>query len=398
MSAIFLFKCVAKNSCVCYDKRGTGNGCNSKFVTMKIIGKEDNKEKSGDNNVLKKKRIIAGMTLAFVLMLAGCNTNKSTENIKQGYDAITALEYETALNCFTKATEAKENAQQIARGQGIAYLGLAKYKEAVEAFLLALSYSDEFVDEFDFDTNYYLATAYFKNGQIAEAGKVYSAILDLRDDREARYLRGIVFLEENKLPEAKADFDVALSKDSGDYDMRIEIAQALMEKGYEAEAKAYLQAALGSNEKKISDYDRGRLAYYMGDYENARNYLESTKGNKNAEAVLLLGQTYEKLGDYNYAASIYSNYLTAYSDNVYLLNRLGMCKLQAGDAETALEYFEKALALEESSMTQVLKFNQIVAYEYLGEFDQANVLMRSYLQIYPDDQEALREYEFLRSR
>ena len=49
-------------------------------------------------------------------------------------------------------------------------------------------------------------------------------------------------------------------------------------------------------------------------------------------------------------------------------------------------------------MTQILKFNQIVAYEYLGEFDQANVLMRSYLQIYPDDQEALREYEFLRSR
>ena len=75
-----------------------------------------------------------------------------------------------------------------------------------------------------------------------------------------------------------------------------------------------------------------------------------------------------------------------------------MCKLEAGDARSALEYFEKALALEESSMTQVLKFNQIVAYEYLGEFDQANVLMRNYLQIYPDDQEALREYEFLKSR
>lgn len=336
------------------------------------------------------------MVLMFVL--TGCNTNKSTENIKQGYDAVGALEYEEALNYFAAATETKENPQQIARGQGIAYLGLAKYEEAIEAFLLALSYSDEFVDDFDFDTNYYLATAYFKNGQITEAEKVYSAILNLRDDREARYLRGIVFLEENKLSEAKADFDIALSKDNSDYDMRIEIAQSLMEKGYEEEAKAYLQAALGSNEKKISDYDKGRLYYYMGDYDNARNYLESIKENKNAEAVLLLGQTYEKLGDYNYAASIYSNYLTEYSDNVYLLNRLGMCKLEAGEAEAALEYFEKALALKDSSMTQVLKFNQIAAYEYLGEFDQANVLMRSYLQIYPDDKEALREYEFLQSR
>ena len=338
------------------------------------------------------------MILSLITILGGCNTNKSTENIKQGFDAITELKYEEALNCFGAATEAKENPRQIARGKGIAYLGLAKYKESIEQFLIALSYSNEFVDDFDFDTNYYLATAYFKNGQTAEAGEVYSAILNLRDDKEAHYLRGVVYLEEDKVVDAKTDFDIALSKASGDYDMRINIANALMEKGYEEEGKAYLQAALGSNEKKISDYDRGRLFYYMGDYENARNCLESTKGNKNADTVLLLGQTYEKLGDYNYAASVYSNYLTENPNHVIIFNRLGMCKLQAGDAKSALSYFEQALALEDSSMTQILKFNQIVAYEYLGEFDQANVLMKNYLQIYPDDQEALREYEFLKSR
>ena len=342
--------------------------------------------------------IITGMMLSVMLTLAGCNTNKGTENTKQGFDAITALEYEEALSCFAAATEAKENPQQIARGQGISYLGLAQYEEAIEQFIAALSYSDEFVDDFDFDTNYYLATAYFKNGKTTEAENVYSAILALRDDREAHYLRGIVYLEEGKLAEAQKDFDIALGKDSSDYDMRINIAQALMDKGYEEEGKAYLQAALGSNEKKISDYDKGRLSYYMGDYENARNYLESAKGNKNAETVLLLGQTYEKLGDFNYAASIYSNYLTEHPDNVIIFNRLGMCKIQAGDARSALEYFERALALEDPAMTQVLKFNQIAAYEYLGDFDQASVLMKNYLQIYPDDQDALREYEFLKSR
>lgn len=346
----------------------------------------------------KKRIMIAVIMFGLMAFLNGCNTNKSTENIKQGFEAITALKYEEALNCFYVATEAKENPQQIARGQGIAYLGLAKYQEAIEQFLNALSYSDEFVDDFDFDTNYYLATAYFKNGQTADAGAVYSAILNLRDDKEAHYLRGIVYLEEDRIVDAKTDFDIALSKASGDYDMRINIANALIEKGYEEEGKAYLQAALGSSEKKISDYDRGRLYYHMGDYENARNCLEAAKGNKNAETVLLLGQTYEKLGDYNYAASVYSNYLTENSNHVIIFNRLGMCKLQAGDAKSALNYFEQALALEDSSMTQILKFNQIVAYEYLGEFDQANVLMKNYLQIYPDDQEALREYEFLKSR
>ena len=60
--------------------------------------------------------------------------------------------------------------------------------------------------------------------------------------------------------------------------------------------------------------------------------------------------------------------------------------------------FNRALELGDRSLTQILKFNQIVAYEYLGDFEQADVLMKNYLQQYPDDQDALREYEFLKSR
>ncbi len=357
-----------------------------------------NKQKWGRHKVPKKKILLIAMMMTGMVILCGCNSNKNMENITAGFEAISALQYEEALTYFDAGMEKNENLQEIARGKGIAYLGLAKYEEAIEEFLTALSYSDEFVDDFDFDTNYYLATAYFKNGDVAKAEKIYSAILALRTDRQAWFLRGIVYLEEDKLSEAKADFDAALNGNSTDYDMYIETAKSLMDKGYEEEAKTYLQSALGNNEKKISEYDKGRLCYYMGDYENARNYLESVKGTKNADTVLLLGQTYEQLGDYNYAASVYSNYLTANPGDVILLNRLGMCKLQGGDAKSALEYFEAALALENPSMTQTLKFNQIVAYEYLGEFDEANVLMKNYLQLYPDDKDALREYEFLKSR
>lgn len=369
-----------------------------KYRLFAMIRKYYTGEKRSTKRLKKRISAIVFSLMIIGLGLQGCTFQQNTEHTTLAFGAIEELRYEEALGHFQMAIEKGENVQSIARGEGIAYLGLARYEEAIEKFLLALSYSNEFVDDFDFDTNYYLATAYFKNGQMKEAEQVYSAILALRKDREAYYLRGLTYLEQSEIEKAKTDFNLALESNKTDYDMRIEICQAFTKKGLPEDGKAYLQAALGSSEKKVSDFDKGRLSYYMEDYENARNYLEASKGTKDADTVLLLGQTYEKLGDYNYAASIYSNFLTANSENVVILNRLGMCKLEAKDAASALEYFERALALEDPSMTQVLKFNQIVAYEYLGEFDQANILMKNYLSVYPDDEDALREYEFLKSR
>ncbi|MBQ9991018.1 MAG: tetratricopeptide repeat protein [Lachnospiraceae bacterium] len=346
----------------------------------------------------KKKLLVSGVGLLLGLMISGCSLQKAQGNLDQGFDAIASLEYENALTFFEAAAEEGEEPQQISRGKGIALLGLTRYEEAIEEFLTALSYSDAKVDEFDYDTNYYLAAAYFKLEKLGEAEAVYTAILNLRPEKEAYYMRGVVYLNQGELKKASLDFDEALKLAPTDYDLRIEIYQAMAEKGYKEEGKTYLQAVMGNTGTKLSDQEKGRFSYYLEDYESARSYLESLKGEKDSETTLLLGQTYEKLGDFNYAASIYSNFLADHNEDVMILNRLGMCKLEAGEAETALEYFNRALEIGDSSMTQVLKFNQIVAYEYLGDFDQANVLMKTYLQAYPDDQEALREYEFLKSR
>ncbi len=47
---------------------------------------------------------------------------------------------------------------------------------------------------------------------------------------------------------------------------------------------------------------------------------------------------------------------------------------------------------------QELKFNLIVATEYMGNFSQAKTLMQEYLQLYPDDAKAKRENNFLSTR
>ena len=66
--------------------------------------------------------------------------------------------------------------------------------------------------------------------------------------------------------------------------------------------------------------------------------------------------------------------------------------------DEALEAFEAGLAVGGSDYLQELQYNRIVANEYLGNFSQAKSLMEEYLQTYPDDAKAKREYEFLQTR
>ena len=116
------------------------------------------------------------------------------------------------------------------------------------------------------------------------------------------------------------------------------------------------------------------------------------------ESVLFLGKTYETLGDNNYAISVYKTYLDSVGPNPQVLNQLGLCRMQTGDYEGALNAFQSAMNIEENGMMQVLKMNEIVAYERLKDYKKASILMESYLKTYPDDEEAKREYIFLKTR
>ena len=102
---------------------------------------------------------------AFALLFAGCGFGNQNENIEAGMTAVKALDYDTALASFEAAKEAGENERLLYRGEGIAYLGKTQYAEAVTAFETALSCSDGRVDDMDYDVNYYLATAYYKQGE-----------------------------------------------------------------------------------------------------------------------------------------------------------------------------------------------------------------------------------------
>ena len=348
---------------------------------------------------MKNKRIWAAAAAISVILLSGCKAAGKSENLNAGMEQIAALEYDNALASFEAARAAGENERLISRGGGLAYMGKTMYDEAAQAFEEALAGSDGRIGDLDYDINYYLATAYYKQGDREKAIAVYDAITALREDeKDAYYLRGVLYTEQGNLDQAKEDFDRTIALDSADYDRLIEIYGVLDAGGYKETGQEYLQAAMDAGTKGMTNYEKGRICYYLEDYENARTYLEKARDESGYEAVLFLGKTYETLGDNNYAISVYNTYLESGEANPQVLNQLGLCKMQTGDYEGALAAFQSAMKIEDNGMMQILKMNEIIAYERLCDYKKATVLMESYLKTYPDDEAAQREYIFLQTR
>ena len=236
-------------------------------------------------------------------------------------------------------------------------------------------------------------------GKHLEAEEIYDAVLALRSgEKDAYFLRGNVRMALDDYEGAKADFEKVISMDPKNYDRLIEIFEVMDYFGHGEEGREYLRAALDAGDTGMDQYARGRIHYYLGDYQSACLALEEAREKGGVESYLYLGRAYEATGDYNYAANVYNSYLEKNEGNAELYNQLGLCEMTRGEYRNALGAFQAGMQLENTTMMQTLSFNEIVAYEYLGEYMQAHVLMENYLKNYPDDEQAKREYKFLSTR
>lgn len=331
------------------------------------------------------------------MLLVGCSGKE--DNIELGMLAIEDLRYEEALDIFAKELEVTREKEIIYRGQGLAHMGLSNYEEATNSFELALENSMKEIGNIDYDINYYLATSMYRTGDLVGAIERYSAIIQLKEgETQAYLLRGSVRLKNNEYDMAIVDFEKAIELAPIDYQMLIHIYMALEKSGYKEEGALYLEEALGSSEVNMKDHEKGMIYYYLGEYESARDSLEIGKKEGGEDAILLLGKSYEALGDKNYAVTVYKTYLEGDAESVSMLNQLALCQMELGNYKDALSAVQQAIAIENNQMMQTLKYNEIVIYEFLEDFEKAARLMDSYIVSYPDDHIAQREYEFLKTR
>ncbi len=345
--------------------------------------------------------IIVTMALAFGILFSGCGKNENVHT-NNGMKLIENLNYEGALAEFEKAIVKSEDYELTYRGQGIAYMGMSDYDKAIESFEKALQAAGMFPSRLEYDINYYKATAEYKDERFEDAIQTLDAVIKLKEkESDAYFLRGIAKLSIQDEKGARVDFTQALDLNKHRTETVVDIYIAMRDTGYEDLGTAYLKEAINKGSGTLNDYEMGSLCFYLKDYENARNYLEKANSSKEKEKeniVLLLGQAYANLGDYNYASVLYSKYLEKDAKSVEILNQYGLSKMKLGEHEEALKAFQTAIQIKSNSLSQVLRYNEIVAYEKLGQFDQAKIKMEEYLKLYPDDEDAIREYKFLKTR
>lgn len=83
-----------------------------------------------------------------------------------------------------------------------------------------------------------------------------------------------------------------------------------------------------------------------------------------------------------------------------IYNFLGTCELKLEDYKMALNYYRLGMECEDCSeeMLQGMRFNEIVCFEALGEWESAKAKLAEYVADYPDDEIAAKEAEFFETR
>lgn len=342
---------------------------------------------------------VSAAVIGTMLLLGGCGKKPENTNLLAGMELVEAYDFQGAVESFETALLNNEDQELCYRGQGIAYMGLGNYVEAEAAFLKSIENANSRPDALVYDTNYYLATTYMKQGKYAEAEQIYSAIIALKKKEiDAYYLRACARLRQGNYEEAVADFERAFDLDSNNLELVTDAYVEMQAAGFGEAGKTYIQDFMTKKEKTLKNGDKGIIYYYLEDYENARIYLDDFVNGNDAKMSLILGQTYEKLEDMNYAVVVYQTYLSSNEADAAIYNSLGICLMHQQKYEEALAAFESGIALGASDYLQELKFNRIVANEYTGNFAQAKTMMQEYLQAYPDDAQAKKENEFLKTR
>lgn len=304
------------------------------------------------------------------------------------------------LITLTGCQSAGPTKAELARQAGIDYMDNAQYAEAIESFENAYALCDEKMPNTKTDIALYEAACEYNLGDYEALIGVCDRILELQENGDAYYLRGVANLKLGSEEKAEEDFDRASELNKKDYQMFLNIYHHYEEISKSAVGDKYIRNALALPDDTMDDYyQKGYIYYYLGEYSEALDKLAIPVDNKVEDAMLLMGEAYLSMDDSVRARNIFQQYLDEFKESAKAYNGLALCDLADHAYDAALNDIGTGLGAKPDEDTRrELLYNEIVAYEMKLEFDTAKVKAESFVQTYPEDEDGQREYAFLSSR
>jgi len=321
------------------------------------------------------------------------NRKKQYKKYKFGVLVLVAVTF-LCTGCSGRVEE-----QMSHRQKGIQLMENGKYEKALEEFQSALDLSLGEIGDKEVDICFYKAEAQYFLNDIEGAKNTYSAIINYNEDPKAYFLRGNLYYSLGDEGNALSDYAEAIKNDKKNYDVYIGVYEALLAHGKEGEALSYLNQALEIKGNTAFDkMQKGRIHFLLGETETAISMLEEAIKGKEEKAYYYLAEVQEALGNAAEAEKNITAYISSDDVDSYNLFHVANDQLGKGNYEMAISCLNQALELKQVPNKQTIMKTLVIAYEHNRDFEAAKKLMAEYVENYPDDEEAKREYTFLETR
>ena len=219
--------------------------------------------------------------------------------------------------------------------KGVTYYESGSYQEAIDSFKDALAENQLFSGRKDQNIRLYMADAYLKSAQYAEAAATYKELTDSS-------FSGSNVNDLKELAEALDDFS------NGNYGGALDVLLK--------EAKTY------------------------------------------PELYMYIGTCYAVTDDSEKMFESYEKYVQTFGFNSYVYAMYGSYYLSNGDMESALAYITNGLECDDTVYKKELMMLQVAYYEKNLDYDKAYELASQLTEAYPDYEDGQKEYEFLSTR
>ena len=324
---------------------------------------------------------ISTLTLFLVgfILLVGCNTTDN--NAKLG-----EMNADQAIEVLSVKLHKNSKDHRLYYQRARMYMQVGRVNDAIADLKKATQFKKD-------DEEYLtlLADAYFANGDVQNSYKTLGRVLELDPDNKEAVLK------QGEISYAMKDYDRALASlskvtelDPGNQSALAMKAFVYKEKGDTASAIILLRRLCDLYPDNSMAFEELGVLYANRQYPLAVEYLQAAirLSPSNPNPVYALAMFYQERGKMTEAEELYKQVLDIDANHKYAWHNRGYIELfHYGDAETAIDYFSRAIQCD--SLFAEAYANRGWAYDLYGDKRLAEQDFLSALNIQRDFQPAL---------